>query len=321
MKIILTGGVGFIGSVLLSKLNHEGLDDILLVDELNDPVKEKNIKEKKFKDLIDKDEFIRLVEKNKFSGYDLILHFGACSSTILTNRDYYQRNNFEYTKTLAKYALQKELRFLYASSAATYGDGSSGFSDEDSETIKLKPLNFYGESKHQFDLWVLKNKLQNKFVGFKFFNVFGPNEYHKGEMMSLICKRFEDVRREKKIRLFKSHKKEYPDGGQKRDFIYVKDAVKMVYYFIEHPDKAGIYNVGTGEARSWNDLAKALFSALNIPLNIEYIEMPEILRDKYQYFTEAKMDKLKKAGYDNPTASLEDAVADYVSYLKERSFL
>jgi len=319
MKIILTGGIGFIGSCLLWKLNQEGIDNIILVDELGDKLKEKNLVGKKFKDCISKDEFVNSLDK--FRDVDLILHIGACSSTILTDEQYYINNNFEYTKKLAKFCLKNNIRFLYASSAATYGDGSLGFSDEDIDTPKYKPLNYYGWSKQNFDLWVLKNKLQDAFVGFKFFNVFGPNEYHKGDMRSLICKRFDDVVRDNKIKLFKSYKGEYPDGGQKRDFIYVKDAISMVFYFIEHPDKAGIYNVGTGEARSWNDLARALFSALNIPLNIEYIEMPEILRDKYQYFTQAEMSKLRRAGYDKPITSLEDAIMDYTKYLKEGSYL
>lgn len=319
MKVILTGGIGFIGSCLLWKLNQEGIDNIILVDELGDKLKEKNLVGKKFKDCISKDQFINSLDK--FRDVDLILHIGACSSTILTDEQYYIKNNFEYTKTLAEFCLKNNIKFLYASSAATYGDGSLGFSDEDKDTPKYKPLNYYGWSKQNFDLWVLKNRLQDKFVGFKFFNVFGPNEYHKGEMMSLICKRFDNVVRDKKIKLFKSYKSEYPDGGQKRDFIYVKDAINMVFYFIEHPDKAGIYNVGTGEAKSWNDLATALFSALNIPLNIEYIEMPEILRDKYQYFTQAEMAKLRRVGYDMPIISLDSAIKDYVSYLKNKSIL
>lgn len=319
MKIVLTGGIGFIGSGLLWKLNQEGFDDIIVVDELNDPLKNKNIEGKRYKGLLDKDEFINSLDK--FRDADLILHIGACSSTILTDEQYYIKNNFEYTKKLAEFCLKNNIRFLYASSAATYGDGSLGFSDDDKNTPKYKPLNFYGWSKHDFDLWVLKNKLQDKFVGFKFFNIFGPNEYHKGEMMSLICKRFDSVVKDEKIKLFKSYNPDYPDGGQKRDFIYVKDAIEMVWYFIEHPDKAGIYNVGTGTARSWNDLASALFSALNIPLNIEYIEMPEILRDKYQYFTQAEIKKIRSIGYDKPITSLEDAIIDYTKYLKEGSYL
>ena len=319
MRVVLTGGMGFIGSCLLWKLNQKGLDDIVIVDELGDHLKEKNLIGKKFKDCIDKDQF--LARLDSFKDVDLILHIGACSSTILTDEKYYIQNNLEYSKTLARFCLENNIRFLYASSAATYGDGSLGFSDEDLDTPKYQPLNYYGWSKHNFDLWVIKNNFQKKFVGFKFFNVFGPNEYHKGEMMSLICKRFDAVRSEKRIKLFKSYKPEYPDGGQKRDFIYVKDAVEMVWYFIGHPDKVGIYNVGTGKARSWNDLAKALFSALNIPLNIEYIEMPEILRDKYQYFTQAEMSKLKRAGYDKLITKLPDAIIDYTRFLKEGSRL
>jgi ADP-L-glycero-D-manno-heptose 6-epimerase len=321
VKIILTGGAGFIGSCLLWKLNKEGHDDILVVDELGKSAKWKNLVGKRFSDYIEKDDFIKLIEENKFKEYKTILHIGACSSTTGEDASYYVKNNYEYTRKLAEFALKNKARFLYASSAATYGDGNLGFSDNDNITPTFKPLNMYGYSKQMFDLWLLRNSLQNKFVGFKFFNVYGPNEYHKQEMMSLLCKRFDSVVRDRKIGLFKSYRNDYKDGGQKRDFIYVKDAIDVVYYFIENKNKSGIYNVGTGKASSWNELAEALFESLNIPLKIDYIDMPEVLKDKYQYITEADMAKLRKAGYKKDFTPLKTAVKDYVTFLKDKSYL
>jgi len=210
---------------------------------------------------------------------------------------------------------------MYASSAATYGDGSNGYSDGDQTTRVLKPLNMYGFSKQLFDLWVLDNKLEKKVTGIKFFNVFGPNEYHKGEMMSVVCKNFREVDEKGRIRLFKSYKGEYAHGEQKRDFVYIKDTVEVMYYLMENPRKTGIYNLGSGRARSWNDLAKAMFAALGKEPVIEYIEMPETLRPKYQYFTEADMSRIRAAGCDHEFMSLEDAVKDYTAYLKDNTFL
>jgi ADP-L-glycero-D-manno-heptose 6-epimerase len=321
MKILLTGGAGFIGSCILWKLNREGLDDVLVVDELGKSDKWKNLVNKKFSDYMEKDDLPALLEQNKIGKFDLVIHMGACSSTTGQDATYYAKNNYEYTRKLAEYCLANKAKFLYASSAATYGDGETGFSDDDKITPSLKPLNMYGYSKHMFDLWVLKNGYDKKFTGFKFFNVYGPNEYHKQDMMSLICKRFENVVKDKKIGLFKSYHPDYKDGGQQRDFIYVKDAIEIVYYFVENKNKAGIFNVGTGNASSWNDIAEALFSALNIPLNIEYIDMPDILKDKYQYFTQAETSKLRKSGYEKEFTPLKDAVKDYTTYLKDKSYL
>ncbi len=241
---------------------------------------------------------------------------GACSSTILTDEEYYMKNNYEYSKTLAEWALPKNVPFLYASSAATYGDGSQGYSDRDGDTPALKPLNMYGYSKHIFDMLVLDNGLADKVTGLKFFNVFGPNEYHKGEMMSIICKKFSQIKEEDRITLFKSYMEDYADGEQKRDFIYVKDAVEVMYHLFCHPDTTGIFNLGTGQANSWNSLAKAMFSAIGKPPVIEYIDMPEHLRDKYQYFTQADMSKLRGTGYEPSFRPLEESVKDYVSYLE-----
>jgi len=313
--IILTGGAGFIGSCFLWKLNREGIEDVIVVDHLDDSEKWRNLLGKKFKDYIQKDDFIRMVEENKLPKPDHIVHMGACSSTTLTDADYYIKNNYEYSKTLAEWAFSNNTPFLYASSAATYGDGQSGYSDSKEATYGLRPLNMYGYSKQLFDLWVLNNGYESKVIGLKFFNVFGPNEYHKGEMMSVICKNFREVQDKGRIRLFKSYKEEYADGEQKRDFVYVKDAVDVMYYLFRNPDKTGIFNLGTGCARSWNDVAASMFSSLGKKPKIEYIEMPEYLRPKYQYFTQAEMTKLRDAGYSQEFQPLEEAVRDYAGYL------
>ncbi|MFH1074847.1 MAG: ADP-glyceromanno-heptose 6-epimerase [Candidatus Firestonebacteria bacterium] len=317
MKIIVTGAAGFIGSCIIRKLNDEGINNILAVDQSDNPMKWKNLEGKKIEDYADKDELVSLLPKY---GPDAIIHMGACSSTMQMDVKFLRKNNFEYSKTLAEYSLKNKVPFLYASSAATYGDGSSGYSDEDKSTLIQKPLNPYGKSKQMFDLWLLKNKLQNKVTGFKFFNVFGPNEYHKAGMMSLMCKAYAGVVAGKPMRLFKSYKAGYADGEQMRDFIYVKDAVDIVYYFLTHPKKRGIFNVGTGKARSWNDVAKALFSAAGKKPKIKYIEMPMIIRDKYQYFTEADMTKLRRAGCKHKFLSHESAIKDYAKYLKNKSY-
>jgi ADP-L-glycero-D-manno-heptose 6-epimerase len=305
MKVIVTGGAGFIGSCLLWKLNQQGISDILVVDHLGDSLKWRNLQNKDF------------VGRH----IDAIVHMGACSSTTCFDASYFIRNNYEYSKELAKYALQHRIPFIYASSAATYGMGEQGFSDANETTLKLNPLNIYGYSKQLFDLWLLKNNLLNKVTGFKFFNVYGPNEYHKGEMMSVIARSFDKIVKEKKIRLFKSCRDDYADGEQKRDFIYVKDAINIVYKFIEHPDKTGLFNLGTGCAHTWNDLARAIFSALDMPANIEYFEMPESIRDKYQYFTQADMGKMRNSGLQPKFTDFNEAVKDYAGFLKTHSHL
>jgi len=231
------------------------------------------------------------------------------------------KNNYEYSVKLAQWSMKNNTRFIYASSAATYGDGSFGYGDDDENNRRLKPLNLYGESKQLFDMWVLDNGLAEKVAGLKYFNVFGPNEYHKGDMRSIIARSFDFIKRERKMRLFKSHKPEYKDGEQMRDFIYVNDAVKATCYFLDHPEKNGIYNIGTGKARTWNDLAAAIFKALDMKLKIEYFDMPENIRDRYQYFTQADLKKLRAAGYADKFDSLEDAVKDYVSYLECKKHL
>ncbi len=323
MRVVVTGGAGFIGSVFLGELNKAGIDDIIVVDNLGMSEKWKNLRKKSFSDYIDKKDFIDKLRNGDsyFGNLYAIVHLGACSSTTETDASYLMGNNYGYTKELALYAVKNNVRFIYASSAATYGDGSLGYSDSDEKTPVLLPLNMYGFSKHLFDLWVLRNSFQNGFCGLKFFNVFGPNEYHKGSMRSMVHKGYEQIIRDGKIRLFKSYRPEYKDGEQKRDFIYVKDAVSIIKYFFDNPGKNGIVNVGTGTAASWNRLASAIFSALGLHPNIEYIDMPEELRGKYQYYTKADIGKLRELGYKNDFYLLEDAVADYVSVLKGDVYL
>jgi ADP-L-glycero-D-manno-heptose 6-epimerase len=316
--IIVTGGAGFIGSAFVWKLNQEGIEDIVIVDQLGSDDKWKNLVNLRFADYIHKDEFMNLVlaDEVPFEA-SAVIHMGACSSTTERDADYLWENNYLYSRELAEWALRHSARFIYASSAATYGDGSLGFSDDHERISQLKPINMYGYSKQIFDLWVLKNKLEDKMVGIKFFNVFGPNEYHKGDMTSVIYKAFNQIRETGKMRLFKSYRKEYPDGGQMRDFIYVKDCLNVMWWFLKNPEVNGIYNLGTGKARTWKDLIKAVFAALERKANIQYIEMPVALRNQYQYFTEAQMNKLKSAGCPVTFAPLEETVRDYVvNYLQ-----
>jgi ADP-L-glycero-D-manno-heptose 6-epimerase len=242
---------------------------------------------------------------------------GACSSTTERDADYLWQNNYVYTGELAEWAINRNIRFIYASSAATYGDGSQGFSDDHERINALKPINMYGYSKQVFDLRVLKHSWENQIAGIKFFNVFGPNEYHKEDMSSVIFKAFHQIRQTGKVKLFKSYKPDYPDGGQMRDFVYVKDCINVMWWLFQNPDVNGIFNLGTGRARTWNDLIGAVFAAMGLKTNIEYIEMPEALRNQYQYFTEAKMGKLKTAGCPVDFSTLEDSVRDYVvNYLQ-----
>ncbi len=316
--IIVTGGAGFIGSALIAALNGRGVSDILVVDELSKDAipgceKWKNLRNLSFADYIEKDDFLQMVIENKFSApVKTVFHLGACSSTTETNAAYLIKNNYEYTKLLAQWATSEKIRFIYASSAATYGDGSAGFSDNEQAIEKLKPLNMYGYSKHLFDLWAKRAGLLKNIAGLKFFNVFGPNEYHKADMRSFVLKAYEQINAKGKVQLFKSHNPEYADGEYLRDFIYVKDAVDMTLFFYDNPKVSGLFNIGTGKARNWNDLVKAVFSAMGKKPNIEYITMPESIRSQYQYFTEADITKLRNAGYDKKTTTLENAINNYV---------
>jgi ADP-L-glycero-D-manno-heptose 6-epimerase len=321
--ILVTGGAGFIGSAVIAELNARGYDDIFIVDILGKDERWKNLRNLRYSDYMESDDFSQMVTDSDIElDVDAVIHLGACSDTTERDCSYLVRNNYEFSKLLAGWALEIGARFIYASSAATYGDGSQGFLDDEEELQSLVPLNMYGYSKHMFDLWCKRQGLLDKFVGIKYFNVFGPNEYHKGEMRSFILKAFEQINATGRVRLFKSHRSDYTDGGQLRDFIYVRDAVAMTLFFLERPEAVGLYNVGTGLARSWNDLATAVFRAMDRPLNIEYIDMPETLRDKYQYFTQADITKIREAGYDEQTIPLEDAVTDYVrNYLMKDAYL
>ena len=321
--LVLTGGAGFIGSCILAKLNELGEENILVVDNLASTEKWKNLVGKKYAMYMQKQEFLMLLGQGKLEGQiDAIIHMGACSSTTEKNADYLMANNVNYTKALASWCLKNGKKMWYASSAAVYGDGSLGYSDDDALTPKQRPLNMYGYSKQLFDIWLLKNHLENKLTGFRFFNVFGPNEYHKDSMRSMILKAFPRARDEKKISLFASDRPDYKDGEQKRDFVYVKDVVDVIMYFYKNPKISGIYNIGTGHAQSWNDVANAMFKALGGNGEIEYIPMPDILKGKYQYFTEADLKKLRKVGCDHRFRTLEESVGDYLeNYLLPEKYL
>lgn len=310
--IVVTGGAGFIGSATVAKLNEKGISDILVVDELGASTKWKNLLGKNFTDYLHKENFLDALLSERLPKIDAIIHMGANSSTTEKDVEHLMENNYRYTRVLAEWAIKKKVRFIYASSGATYGDGRDGFTDDDKTSLKLKPLNAYGYSKQFFDVWLLRNNFQSKVAGIKFFNVFGPNEYHKGEMKSLVCKAYYQIQETGKIRLFKSYKPEYKHGEQVRDFVYIKDCTEVLWWFLNSPKVCGIFNLGTGKARTWNDLAKAIFAALGQSPNIEYIEMPEEIRGAYQYRTEADTTKLFNAGCPVQFRSLEDSVKDYV---------
>jgi ADP-L-glycero-D-manno-heptose 6-epimerase len=317
--IVVTGGAGFIGSALVWGLNRRGCDDVLVVDRLRDTEKWRNLVGLRFADYLDKAVFIGRLEAGDFDGrIEALCHLGACSSTTERDADYLMDNNTRYTARLAAWHLrQPRGRLIYASSAATYGDGAQGYRDDEGALEALRPLNMYGYSKHLFDQLALRRGWLARMAGLKYFNVFGPNECHKGEMRSVIHKAFTGVASEGRMRLFRSHRPDYGDGEQQRDFIYIKDVVDMTLFFLDHPELNGLFNIGTGIPRSWNDVARALFAAAGRPVNIEYIPMPEALRGKYQYFTCADMTKLRAAGYASPATPLEAAVEDYVrNYLQ-----
>ena len=313
--IIVTGGAGFIGSCIVRTLNDMGIEDIIIVDNIAQTDKWMNLRNKKYIEYINRDEF--LLRLPDFEGkVSHILHLGACSSTTEKDFDFLYKNNFEYTKTLWQWCAKNDISFIYASSAATYGDGSHGFDDKDDIT-KLEPLNGYGYSKQLFDLWVRKeltdkNKTPKQYAGFKFFNVYGPNEYFKGKMASVIFHAFNKITETGKMELFKSYNLEYNDGGQLRDFVYVKDLCKVFKFMIEHPEINGLFNLCTGTARSFYDLAYSTFYAMKKEPVIDFIEMPENLKAKYQYYTKAEMSKLREAGYTASFYSLEDGISDYV---------
>ncbi|MDR3706958.1 MAG: ADP-glyceromanno-heptose 6-epimerase [Capsulimonadaceae bacterium] len=310
--IIVTGAAGFIGRNIAAELNRRGFKNLILVDSLGSDEKWKNLVGLEYEDLLQPDDFLSVLTGKSLNKAEAIIHMGACSATTERDADFLLENNYRYTRTLAEWALCRDVRFVYASSAATYGDGAQGYSDEDSETPALRPLNMYGYSKHMFDTWALRNGLLDEIVGLKFFNVYGPYEQHKGDMRSVVHKSFGQVLGRGYIELFKSDKPDYADGEQMRDFIYVKDVVDVCLHFAFQKSCGGLFNCGTGKARTWKALATAVFVALDKQVDIRFIDMPEQLKGKYQYFTQAEAAKLRKAGYDAPFTELEDGVKDYI---------
>ncbi|UZT05998.1 ADP-glyceromanno-heptose 6-epimerase [Clostridium sp. LQ25] len=318
MSVIITGGAGFIGSCMVRTLNNIGIEDIIIVDNISTSDKWMNMRNKKYITYYHKDEFLEQLEN--LTDVTCIIHMGACSATTERNFDYLWNNNFEYTKALWNYCTEKQISFIYASSAATYGDGKFGF-DDCMDINKLMPLNGYGYSKQLFDLWAEKQEAHPKqYVGLKFFNVYGPNEYFKGSMASMIYHGFKQIKQNGKIKLFKSYNSNYNNGEQLRDFVYVKDVCEVILWLMNNINVNGLFNVGTGSAQSFQELAEATFHALNLEPNIEYIDMPEQLQEKYQYYTKAEMDKLKSFGYDKPFRNLNDGAEDYVRNHLEKKF-
>lgn len=309
---VVTGGSGFIGRNVVAELNRRGEERILIVDELGSDERWKNLRGLKFEDVCLRGKFREAFQADRMPAVKAVYHLGACSSTTETDANYLLDNNYQYTRELCEWCLKRGARFVYASSAATYGDGAQGYSDADRATPALLPLNMYGMSKHLFDLWALRNGVLGRIAGLKYFNVYGPGEDHKGDMRSVVHKAFGQIRETGAVKLFKSYKPEFKDGEQVRDFVFVKDAVDVTLYCGETPKASGLFNCGTGQARSWNDLAKAVFLAMGLEPRIEYIDMPVSLRSKYQYFTQAEMGKIRAAGYAKAFTPLEDGILAYV---------
>ena len=316
--IIVTGAAGFIGSCMVGKLNQSGFSDIIIVDDFSKSSKFQNISQKQYREKVDRGMFFSWLDSNS-NDIDFVFHIGARTDTTEFNMAVFDELNLNYTKKIWQACSESRIPLIYASSAATYGDGSLGYDDRDSNLpFSLQPLNPYGISKNDFDKWALQQeKTPPRWYGLKFFNVFGPNEYHKGRMASVVFHAFNQIRESGSMRLFRSHHPRYTDGGQLRDFIYVKDVVDVLTFLMENRVESGIYNIGTGKSRTFLDLANAVFAALNHEPSIEFIDTPLDIRDKYQYYTEAKMDKLRETGFSKPFYSLESAVEEYVQkYLK-----
>lgn len=318
---VVTGGAGFIGSCIVRMLNDKGIDDVIIVDDIRNTDKWLNIRNKKYVTYIHKSEFFEKLWN--YGRIEAIIHMGAQSSTMERDFDYLWENNVEYTKRLWDYCVCQDVRFIYASSAATYGDGEQGFDDQ-MDIDRLLPLNAYGYSKQAFDLWVKHRakEFPRQYVGLKFFNVYGPNEYCKGSMASMVFHGFRQIKADREIRLFRSQCSEFPDGGQMRDFVYVKDLCDVIWWLLECgvEGKNGLFNVGTGRAQSFRELAEAIFLALGKEPNIRYIDMPDYLADKYQYYTQAETEKLRNAGYTRVFKNVRDGVSDYVQNYLERGF-
>ena len=320
--IVVTGAEGFIGSCLVARLNQDGFNDLVLVDDFGAiENRERNLEGKKYTALVERKDFFDWLNLNTIE-LEFVFHIGARTDTTESDEQIFKELNVDFSKRLFKICAHEGIPLVYASSAATYGDGNFGYDDNETGLSQLQPLNPYGRSKNEFDIWALAQEKQPLFwAGLKFFNVFGPNEYHKKRMASVIFHAFNQIQEEGKVKLFQSHRPDYKDGEQKRDFIYVKDLCDVCIYLMHHRKNSGIYNLGTGEARTWNDLVAAIFTALGKEKNIEYIPIPEDIREKYQYFTEANMDKLRSIGYTNKFLSVEEAVLDYVkNYLLPGNF-
>ncbi len=317
--VIITGAAGFIGSVIITRLNELGVENLVLVDDFNRPEKNSNYIDKKFFTKIDRNHFDEWLD-SKYNEVSFVIHIGARTDTAEFDHKVFDCLNVNYSKMIWNKCSEFNIPMIYASSAATYGMGEHGYVDDHKIIPLLKPLNPYGESKNEFDKWVLQQTTTPPFwAGFKFFNVYGPNEYHKGRMASVIFHSEKQIRETGKVKLFRSHRPDFEDGKQLRDFIYVKDVADVILWFMKNKPESGIYNLGTGKARSFYDLATATFNALGIEPNIEFVDTPEDIRDKYQYFTEADMTKVKKAGYPNEFTSLEEGISDYVKkYLKDK---
>ncbi|MFC2100242.1 ADP-glyceromanno-heptose 6-epimerase [Bacteroidota bacterium] len=319
--IIVTGAAGFIGSCLIKKLNISGYSDIHIVDDFSNPEKNKNLANKIIVKQTDRKQFLEWFTKNP-DNIEFVLHIGARTDTTEFNKAIFDELNLDYSKSIWNICTQYQIPLIYASSAATYGMGEQGYKDDHDLVNKLKPLNPYGESKNDFDKWVLKQETTPPFwAGLKFFNVYGPNEYHKGRMASVIFHAFNQIQNTGMVKLFRSHHPDFENGKQLRDFIYVKDVLVVIQFLMKHKPESGIYNLGTGKARTFLDLAKATFKAMDQQENIEFIDTPEDIRDKYQYFTEADMTKLKSVAYSNSFTALEDGISDYVrNYLSEDQY-
>ena len=320
--IIVTGAAGFIGSCLIQRLNQDGFNFIIAVDDFSNPLKMKNLENKKIQEFVHRDVFFDWLDQNQ-AEVEFCFHIGARTDTTEFDQNIFNKLNLNYSKQIWKKCHLYQIPLIYASSAATYGNGELGYDDNELVIPQLKPLNPYGDSKNEFDKWALLQKDTPFFwAGLKFFNVFGPNEYHKSRMASVIFHAYNQIKATGRIKLFKSHRPEYKDGEQMRDFIYVKDLIEVCIYLMHSRRNSGIYNLGTGKARTFLDLAKATFSALNLEPQIDFIDTPEDIRDKYQYFTQANMSKLRLIGYKKPFTSLEESVQDYVSnYLVGDNYL
>ena len=311
--IVVTGAAGFIGSNLVGTLNKAGFQDIVVVDDFSQEIKNRNLKNKQISHRIDRMRFFDWLDQNN-KQVQFIFHMGAKSATTGFPKEVYDELNLNYTKTMWLKCVEYGLPLIYASSAATYGMGEFGYDDSHEIVEQLKPLNLYGESKNNFDKWALKQEAKPYFwAGLKFFNVFGPNEYHKGRMASVVLHTFNQIKATGEMKLFKSHNPEFSDGGQTRDFVYVKDLSKIMMFLMNHRKDSGLYNVGTGKGRTFLDLAKNTFLNMNLKPNISFVPTPEDIRDKYQYFTEAKLDKLRAIGYNQNFYSLEEGIKDYVT--------